>query len=163
LYSFAIPRHSFFLWLAFRDSVSTGDRSWKWGAMGNVKCVFCRNMIEFRDHLFIECGLSKKIWREVMKKCTFKFLFSGWDEVVREGLKAWKGKSLFSIVCKLAWGATVYSIWKHRNIGKFGNRMSSEVQILQHICWEVSTRSITKGSLSLLKLMKRFVIIGVSL
>jgi hypothetical protein len=52
---------------------------------------------------------------------------------VREGLKVWKGKSLNGVVCKLAWGATVYNIWRHRNSVKFGNRLSTE-QIVHHIC-----------------------------
>lgn len=64
-----------------------------------------------------------------MHKCSLSPFYPVWDEVVREGLKTWKGKGLYSIVCKLALGATVYSIWKHRNNVKFGNRLNSEEQI----------------------------------
>ena len=42
---------------------------------------------------------------------------------MRVRLKDWKGKILSSLVCKLALGATVYNIWKHRNNVKFGNRL----------------------------------------
>lgn len=54
----------------------------------------------------------------------------GYGEVVREGVKAWKGRKLQGIVCRLALGATVYNIWMHRN----SNRVNSEEQIFQHIC-----------------------------
>lgn len=46
-----------------------------------------------------------------------------------EGLIAWKGKSLLSVVCKLAWGFVVYNLWRHRNNLKFGDQISREEQI----------------------------------
>jgi hypothetical protein len=46
---------------------------------------------------------------------------TNWGEVVRKGLRDWKEKHLQAIVCKLAWGSTVYNIWKFRNDVKFGN------------------------------------------
>jgi hypothetical protein len=65
-----------------------------------------------------------------MLKCFVNPICFGWDEVV----KAWKGKKIHSIVCKLALCATVYNIWKHHNNIKFCNRVNSEEQILQVIC-----------------------------
>lgn len=90
-----------------------------------MKCLFFQNIIECRDNLFFDCGLSKRIWREVMHKCSVSPLCFDWDAVVCEDLKDWKGKKLASIVCKLALGATVYNIWKHRNNVMFGNRFNS--------------------------------------
>ncbi len=45
-----------------------------------------------------------------MLKCFVNPICFGWDEVVKEGVKAWKGKKLHSIVCKLALGATIIII-----------------------------------------------------
>jgi len=43
----AIPKQAFILWLTMHNRLSTGDRLLAWG-----KCVFCRNSIESRDHIF---------------------------------------------------------------------------------------------------------------
>jgi hypothetical protein len=61
-----------------------------------------------------------------MLKCLVNPRCFGWDEVVKEGVKAWKGKKLHSNVCELALGATVYNIWKHPNNIKFCTRVNSE-------------------------------------
>jgi hypothetical protein len=41
-FNLAIPKHSFFLWLAMRDSLVTGEKMLRWGYGGDVNCVFCR-------------------------------------------------------------------------------------------------------------------------
>jgi hypothetical protein len=49
--------------------------------------------------LFIECGFTIRIWRVVLKKCSLSSFPTGWEEVAREGLEAWKGKSL-NVLCE---------------------------------------------------------------
>lgn len=68
-FSFTIPKHAFFLWLTVKACLTTGYRHLKWGASGDAKCLFGRNYIETRDHLFFECGLSKRLWKAVMYLC----------------------------------------------------------------------------------------------
>jgi hypothetical protein len=68
--------------------------------------------METRDHIFFECGPSKRIWGDVMTKCMQKYVPTDWDSIVRQGLKLWKGKTLCATLCRLAWGASVYNIWK---------------------------------------------------
>ena len=48
----AIPKHAFILWLAMQDRLLIGDRLIKWGYKGVVKCLFCHNQMESREHLF---------------------------------------------------------------------------------------------------------------
>lgn len=86
-FSFAIPKHAFVLWLAVRNYLSTGDRMLKWGYKGEVKCLFCKNIIECRDHLFFNCGFSKRIWREVMKKCLLPNIPTVWEEIMSQGIR----------------------------------------------------------------------------
>lgn len=38
----AIPRHALMLWLAVKDSLSTGEKLASWGYSGAVHCWFCR-------------------------------------------------------------------------------------------------------------------------
>lgn len=77
---------------------------------GEVKCLFCRNLIECRDHQYFDCGFSKRLWREVMKKCSLSSIPIGWDEVLRKGMRDWRGKSLKAVICKLALDSSVYNI-----------------------------------------------------
>lgn len=51
-FSMAIPRHAFFFWLEVKDCLPTENRLLKWEAKGEVKCLFCRSCIEYRDRLF---------------------------------------------------------------------------------------------------------------
>lgn len=46
----AVPRHSFMVWLAFWNRLSTGDRMRAWGIIQD--CTFCGEVNETRDHLF---------------------------------------------------------------------------------------------------------------
>jgi hypothetical protein len=80
-----------------------------------------------------------------MQKCSLISFPTAWDEVLSKWMSVWRGKSLKVVVRKLVWGSTVYNIWRYRNNVKFGNRLFAAEQILQNICWEVSTRIVGKG------------------
>jgi hypothetical protein len=82
----------------------------KWGLVGDMKCLFCHHSIECKEHLFFERGWSKRLRSAVMLKCLVIPIRFGWDEIVRDGEKNWKGKKLKSILCKLVFGAAVYNI-----------------------------------------------------
>jgi hypothetical protein len=68
-FSAAIPRHAFFLWLAFKDAIFTREHMCRWGYSGDNLCLFCRSRQENKDHLFFECSLSKRVWRALMADC----------------------------------------------------------------------------------------------
>jgi hypothetical protein len=56
--------------------------------------VFCRSIIECRDHLFLECGFSKRIWGETSKKCLVLDPPIEWEEIMSQGIRKWRNKSL---------------------------------------------------------------------
>lgn len=56
-----------------------------------------------------------------------------WEEVMKWGITDLKGRSLNASLCKLAFGAVVYQLWKRRNDLKHGNMVNSEDQILKRI------------------------------
>lgn len=76
-FSQAVPRHSFMVWLALRNQLSTGDRMWFWVVMQG--CPLCGEVNETRDHLFFCLSL----------------LFHGLDQHSREDVgcddHAWLG------------------------------------------------------------------------
>jgi hypothetical protein len=67
---FQILNQAFITWLAMRDALTTGRNLFICGFQGDVKCIFCRHVIEDRDHLFFACGYSSKIWQQVMSLCS---------------------------------------------------------------------------------------------
>lgn len=60
-FSLAIPRHSFILWLVFRDALTTKERMCLWGFEGSSLCLFCHGRQENRKHLFFSCSFSRPI------------------------------------------------------------------------------------------------------
>jgi hypothetical protein len=124
-FSVAIPWHSFFLWLVFRDAIVTNERMCKWGYAGDCLCPFCRGKLESREHLFFKCSFSSRVWRKLMASCLVFNLVEGWKEVAQWCVVALKGDSLKTRLCKLSIGAAVYHLWKHRNDLIHGNTPST--------------------------------------
>jgi len=65
----AIPRHSFILWLTFRDVLTTKDRMSLWGYTGSIVCLFCHGQIKSKEHIFFSCSFSRRIWRVILANC----------------------------------------------------------------------------------------------
>jgi hypothetical protein len=68
-YPLAVPKHAFIAWLAMKNALAIGNKLLHWGFTEDVKFVFCRSVIEEKEHMFFECGFSMKIWTSVMQKC----------------------------------------------------------------------------------------------
>jgi hypothetical protein len=52
IFSLAISRHYFLLWLVFKDALVTKEKMCKWGYAGDSLCLFCRGRQESREHIF---------------------------------------------------------------------------------------------------------------
>jgi hypothetical protein len=81
-----------------------------WRFTGDTSCVFCRGGTKSRDHLFFLCGFNSRIWKEWLKLCDVLNPTTNWDEVIDEGCRSWKDKSLKGSLCRLSFSATVYNI-----------------------------------------------------
>jgi superfamily II helicase len=68
-----------------------------------------------------------------------------WDDVILEGLQNWRRKVFKAHVCRLAFGANVYHIWRNRNALRHRNNPLSEEQLLQKIKGDVRCRVMGKG------------------
>jgi hypothetical protein len=55
----AIPRHSFLLWLVFRNALITKERMCGWGFQGDCLCLFCRGSIENRETSILPMWLQQ--------------------------------------------------------------------------------------------------------
>jgi hypothetical protein len=140
----AIPRHAFFLWLAFHDALITREHMCRWGYKGDSLCLFCHSKQENRNHLFFECSLSKRIWTALMAECGVADPPVVWEDVSRWSKRHMRGKSLHVAALKLCLAASVYNLWIQRNLLLHSDTPRSEDALLSKIKWEVKVRLISK-------------------
>lgn len=57
----ATPKHSFCMWLAVQNRLSTGDRMLQWNRGVDATCLLCNNAQESRDHIFFACDYTTEI------------------------------------------------------------------------------------------------------
>jgi len=110
-----IPRHSFILWLVFREPYVAKERMCSWGYTGPSNCLFCHRCIKSRDHLFFHCSFGRRICYALMHACGYLELPFDWDLAMVWSVARLKGKSLKSCLVELYLGACIYHLWKQRN------------------------------------------------
>jgi hypothetical protein len=59
------PKIYFFLWLLFNNKLLTRDNLVKRQNVDDLTCVFC-NEVESCQHLFFDCVVASKIWRDIV-------------------------------------------------------------------------------------------------
>jgi len=143
----AIPKHSFLLWLACRDTIVTKHKMFSWGYIGDVNCLFCHGCMEDRDHLFFICSFSRRVWRVVMAVCLIENPPICWDEVLQWGLAVFHGKTIKAYLGRLCIGVVVYHFWRQRNDFQHGNIPRTEEALVAQILWEVRARVLAKGKI----------------
>ena len=144
----AIRRHAFIVWLVIHDRLDTQDKLLKWGLINSMSYVFCRANVEDRNHLFFGCHFTAGIWMRVLRLCGNFRMPRNWENEFLWIMGA-KGKSFISITKRIAWGATIYHLWRHRNNRIHENDYSSGDTIFHLICNDV--RLIQKKMMSDLK------------
>jgi hypothetical protein len=72
-----------------------------------------------------------------MERCNIPNPPTDWEDILKEGCRSWRTKAMRWVLCRLVLSATVYEIWKARNIVRHGGQIKSEEQILKSIIWEV--------------------------
>ena len=128
------PRHSFIVWLAMLQKLSSQDRIWKF-TQGPLACVLCHKDLESHDHLFFTCTYSSSIWQGIMSRFRMEGSPLDWTSFTVWAASKWKSKKPKDIMPRMCLGATIYAIWKERNArifrfeGKRSERVSSDIII----------------------------------
>ena len=92
-YSMAIPKHSFILWLAVKDSLSTVDRILNGEYKGKLNAFSVEAALNVRTIcFFVVVGFCERIWRAAMQKCC--------------------QPDIHAVICKLAFGSAVHNLWR---------------------------------------------------
>lgn len=128
-----IPKHAFFVWLAFRGRFLTRDKLRLWGCIQNEDCVLCSDAREDLPHLFFGSPLSATVWKEGLRRCrtvgTDREVME-WNEKGRVIQEA-KGGSFVARVRRIVFAATIYLLWQERNGRIFNNRVNDPIKKIE--------------------------------
>ena len=105
----------------------------KYGISQDSSCGLCQMGVETIDHLLFECPFSYRVWKSIRNKCCVNWADRTWDEWVELCAKELRGKKLGTYVKKLAFSASVYSIWRERNNRVFRKESKPEEVIVHEI------------------------------
>ncbi|KAE8697193.1 hypothetical protein F3Y22_tig00110627pilonHSYRG00026 [Hibiscus syriacus] len=128
-----IPKHILITWMAFLDKLPTNVRLQHIGLINESHCIFCNYDLETSEHLFLKCPTAVFIWKVVFSFSGLVFPDCSWDVFTVWASSTWKGKSLLTLIMKIAFNATVYMIWEERNKRVFQQRARSAEDIIQAI------------------------------
>jgi hypothetical protein len=101
--------------------------------------------VEDRNHIFFQCGFSRRVWTASLGKCNIVDPPFLWDDVLSLGLQQWKKKTLLASLCRLVFGASIYHIWRTRNEIRHGGSPCTEEQLLQRIQADVQVLCYWQG------------------
>ncbi|XP_070007728.1 uncharacterized protein [Nicotiana sylvestris] len=62
----ARPKAVFITWLQFQDRLLTATRLKSWGIQIDTSYQMCKLAEEFKDHLFVECEVSRRVWSKLI-------------------------------------------------------------------------------------------------
>ena len=125
--SWALPKHSFILWLATRGRLKTKDRLIF--ALEDPDCSLCRNDIESHEHLFFECSWSSALWALVRNWLEITQVLSTLPSALRY-LAVRKNHTKVRMK-RVALSVLVYLIWEERNRRTFDGLAASIDQMFR--------------------------------
>ena len=78
----------------------------------------------------------------VLQLCGLNRGILPWNEKLNWAVQRFKGKSLISVILRLAWKVSIYYIWGERNGMMHSRMVETPRQIVQHIQSDIKLRTI---------------------
>jgi hypothetical protein len=143
-YPQCIPKQAFILWLVLRQRLCTQDKIRGWDiankkCMNMFCCLLCYANLESHNHLFFECKYSTEIWELVCKKARVHAIKLIWTDVIGQ-FSNYSSSSTHNIICRLMLAASVYHIWRERNIRYHKNHARPPEVVMAAIVEDVRFR-----------------------
>ena len=113
--AFHVPRFSMILWFAMCKKLRTRSLLLRWGITNSSTCCLCNCDVEEIDHLFFDCPFSASAWKKVLYACKINRTGLSRRREVSWFSRKTKGRGLISKVRRVAFGASVYYLWKEKN------------------------------------------------
>ncbi|XP_019239539.1 PREDICTED: uncharacterized protein LOC109219536 [Nicotiana attenuata] len=141
----ARPKAQFIVWLQMQGRLLTVDRIASWGVSVDHECKLCNNQNKTRDHLFVECPYSIKVWEGVLKWMQVpSFRTTQWELIGKWIIQRTKGKSQQAQIFKMAYTEWVHAIWIERNQRRFEMRSRKAEQLVKEIAYVCNIRAPTR-------------------
>ncbi|KAL0295119.1 UNVERIFIED_CONTAM: hypothetical protein Sangu_3204200 [Sesamum angustifolium] len=136
---FKIPKHTFILWMAMLEKLSTMDKPWV--PRADDGCVLCGGLFdETHDHLFFHCWYSKRCLAILKSKVRFQWPYLEWQRGLNWASKKWRGNHLVNAAFRATLAALVYHLWVERNNRKFAATSSSAESTTSKVLEDVRMR-----------------------
>ncbi|GJR14347.1 reverse transcriptase zinc-binding domain-containing protein [Tanacetum coccineum] len=128
-FSHCIPKHSFIVWLAVQDRLTTQDKLRKWGDHAVNRCCLCCQESKNINHILFQCSFSRDIWRKVSAIADIDHKGYDLTHIIQSLINAGNGNNTRSVIRRMAFSSCVYNIWPKRNgrIFKDAKRSGEEV------------------------------------
>ncbi|XP_039017907.1 uncharacterized protein LOC120149065 [Hibiscus syriacus] len=122
-----VPKHSLIAWTVLLDRLQ------RMGICSEGICINCNFFQESRYHLFFHCPLAAELWNSFLQLNGMNSTLTCWDDFIASACSTWKGKSLITVILKLAWSAFTYFLWQERNSRIFLGRRRNVEALLKEI------------------------------
>ncbi|KAL0294091.1 UNVERIFIED_CONTAM: LINE-1 reverse transcriptase [Sesamum radiatum] len=140
---YKIPRHTFILWLAFLEKLSTSDNAWL--AHGDNGCVLCNGQsVETHEHLFFKCQYSRRCLNIIQREVRFHWPKEGWQQGITWASKRWRSPHLINAAFRALLAALVYHLWIERNNRKFTDTGSAAESVAKRVIEDIRLRIMSE-------------------
>ena len=126
-----MPKHSFILWLSLQERLLTRDKMID--QIEDTSCVLCGDPIESVSHLFFHCRTANQIWADIKGWLGFSRALTTHKAAAKWIIKEARGTGAQAVAKKLGFAATVYCIWKARNLKIFEGKVPQIPSIIRDI------------------------------
>ncbi|KAJ6308766.1 hypothetical protein OIU76_018368 [Salix suchowensis] len=135
-----VPRQSIILWLATKGRLRTKDRLPRIVENDSI-CNLCRREGESHDHLFFNCGYSKKVWELISTKAQIAWPMLPWQDLLTwlEQRTTARGNFL-QWISYLALSSTIYHLWRERNRRTFDSSGQPTKNLCDDILAQIRTQ-----------------------
>ena len=142
-HSHCILKHCFVLWLAIKHKLLTHDRLMKWYPNKVMKCSLCKTVEDSHDHLFFQCKYSQEVWTAIQAMAKIRSNPKTWDSHVSEMSSIQGHNSIWNVIRKICFAATVYHLWRERNHREFEQKEKDRDTLIKCIREDVRLKLIS--------------------
>ncbi|GJY13625.1 RNA-directed DNA polymerase, eukaryota, reverse transcriptase zinc-binding domain protein [Tanacetum coccineum] len=138
-----IPKHSFILWMAILNKLSTQDKIRGWGSYDMMVCSLCNQDADSHQHPFFKCQYADKFWSMAKSKLGINSTDMEWNEFICYASKLYNGNSIQSVIRRLGIAACVYLLWQERNGRIFRSEKRSPNELFEVLCEVIRLRLLS--------------------
>ncbi|PWA38078.1 RNA-directed DNA polymerase, eukaryota, Reverse transcriptase zinc-binding domain protein [Artemisia annua] len=95
-------------------------------------CLLCRGNDESHSHLFFSFPFSKKLWEKLKHMANMDNMSNLWASAISGLVSKPPKNTIWNVIQRIVFCATVYFIWQERNMRKFAQKERT-VEVLYNV------------------------------